>query len=323
MDRRRLLAAGLALPLAGLLGCDRPTPLLRVASIVWIGYEPLFLARDLGYYDDARLRLVEPPSNTDSLMALATGDVEAACLTLDECLIAREGGLDLRVILVFDDSAGADAFMARPGIKTLAELRGKRVGVEDSANGALMLAKTLEAAGLTPADVIKVPVVGDRQVAAYQADQVDALVTFEPFATRLAALGAVRLLDTSRFPGLIVDVLAVRAAALDRFRAPLTKLVDGYFRALDHLASSPEDAAARMVPRMGIAAEDVLRALHGVHMMNRAANLAWLAGPEPRLLAAARHVGGIMLDSGLLRQPPSLDRLADARFLDPSRGGAA
>jgi NitT/TauT family transport system substrate-binding protein len=318
-----LLAAGLALPLAGLFGCDRPAPLLRVASIVWIGYEPLFLARELGYYDHSGLRLIEPPSSTDSLMALATGDVEAACLTLDECLIARVGGLDLRVVLVFDDSAGADAFMARPGIKTLAELRGKRVGVEDTANGALMLAKTLEAAGLAPADVVKVPVVGDRQVAAYQAGEVDAVVSFEPYATRLAGLGAVRLLDTTRFPGLIVDVLAVRAAALDKFSAPLAKLVDGYFRALGHLAGSPGDAAARMAPRMGIAPDDVLRALQGVHMMDRAANLAWLAGPEPRLLAAARRVGGIMFESGLLRQEPSLDRLADARFLGPVRGAAS
>jgi NitT/TauT family transport system substrate-binding protein len=289
--------------------------LFRVASIVWVGYEPLFLARELGYYDNARLRLVETPSNTDSVMALATGDVEAACLTLDECLVAREGGLDLRIVLVFDDSAGADVFMARPEIKTLADLRGKRIGVEDTANGALMLAKTLEAAGLAPDDVIKVQVFGDNQVTAYRKHQVDALVSFEPYATRLAALGAVRLLDSTRFPGLIVDVLAVRAEAVDEFRTPLTKLVDGYFRALDHLADAPDDAAARMAPRMAIGAGDVLRALRGVRMMNRADNQGWLAGTEPKMLAVARDVGGIMRKNGLLREAPRFDRLVDARFL--------
>ena len=59
--------------------------------------EPLFLARELGYYNDARLRLVELPSSTANLMALASGEVEAATLTLDELLIAREGQLDTAV----------------------------------------------------------------------------------------------------------------------------------------------------------------------------------------------------------------------------------
>ncbi len=64
-----------------------PVPLTRVGGILWVGYEPLFLARDLGRYDAGTLRLVEMPSNTANLMALATGELEAATLTLDEFLL--------------------------------------------------------------------------------------------------------------------------------------------------------------------------------------------------------------------------------------------
>jgi len=280
------------------------------------------MARALGYYDHVRLRLVEAPSNTDSLMALATGDVEAACLTLDECLIAREGGLDLRIIMVFDDSAGADVIMARPEIKSLADLRGKRIGVENTANGALMLAKTLGMAGLAPADVIKVPVSGDIQITSYRTHKVDALVSFEPYATRLAALGAMRLLDSTRFPGLIVDVLAVRASTIEGFQSQPRELVRGYFRALDHLTRAPHNAAALMAPRMGISADEVLHALQGVRMMDRAANLTWLAGPEPRLMSVAKSIGSIMHQAGLLHSAPNLGSLADPRFLPQSEGTA-
>lgn len=313
MNRRRFLAAGCTLPL--LAACGPPRPLVRVASIVWVGYEPLFLARELGLLDEQAVRLVEMPSNTMSLMALASGEVEAAALTLDECLLAREGGLDVRAVLVFDDSAGTDVVMARPDIRRPAQLAGRRIGLEETAAGALMLSKTLEIAGLDPEQVIKVPLTADRQLAAWQDDTVDALVSYEPHATRLEALGAHRLLDSRAFPGLIVDVLVARTAALEPAPDSFRSLIAAYFSALDHLRREPRDAAARMAPRMGIAPDAVLAALRGVRLMDAAANRAWLAGEPPRLLAAAERVAAIMRASRLLHGPVDLTGLADPRFL--------
>jgi NitT/TauT family transport system substrate-binding protein len=286
-----------------------------VAGIAWVGYEPLFLARELGYYDDARLRLVELPSSTANLMALASGEVEAATLTLDELLIAREGKLDLQAIWVFDESAGADVVMARPTIQTLVQLRGQRIGVEETAVGALMLAQLLAVAQLQPTDVVKVSVSSDRHVAAYAAGEIDAVVCFEPFATQLAKHGARRLLDSSRFPGLIVDLLGARSDALAASPNQFRQLAAGYFRALDYLTQSPERAAALMAPRMNISPEETQQALKGVHLMDLAANHALLDGSTPQLPVLADTVGKLMVQAGLLRSPPALDRLMNPRHL--------
>ena len=290
---------------------------MRVAGIVWIGYEPMFLARELGYYHQSRLRLVEASSNTTSLMALATGDVEAATLTLDEVLTAREGGLDVRVILVFDESAGADVVMAAPGIRTLADLRGKRIGVEDTAVGALILAKLLEMAQLTPGEIVKVPLTAERHLSAYGAGEVDAVVSFEPYATQLANKGAHRLLDSTQFPGLVVDVLAARAEALQAAPDQFRQLCAGYFHALTHLQRAPAQASRPIAERMGIRPAEVLDALDGVHMLDLADNHTWLAPPKPELLSAARSVAELMHRARLLARLPDLDGLADARFLPP------
>jgi NitT/TauT family transport system substrate-binding protein len=315
--RRRLLQACLGLPLAGLSGCSRPLPPVRVAGIVWVGYEPLFLARELGHYNQSRLRLVESPSNTASLMSLATGDVEAASLTLDEFLTAREGGLDVRVILVFDESAGADVVMARPQIRALTDLRGKRIGVEHTAVGALMLAKLLEAAGLAADEVVKVALTSERHLAAYRAGEIDAVVSFEPYATQLAQAGAHRLLDSSAFPGLIVDVLAARSEALQAAPDQFRQLCAGYFRALAHLKHDPTEASKLMAQRMGIQSAEVLEALEGVRMLDLADNHAWLNAPRPRLLEVARSLADLMLTNRLLMRRPKLDGLIDARHLPP------
>lgn len=313
--RRRFLAASALVPLALAGACsDRPV-LTRVGGTLWIGYEPLFLARELALYEPAILRLVEMPSNTANLMSLATGDLEAATLTLDECLLAREGGLDVRAILVFDYSAGADVIMCRPGIERLDDLRGKRVGVEETASGALMLAKLLETARLAPADIVRKRVTGDHQLRAYAANEVDVLVSWEPYATQLQALGARRLFDSSQFPGLIMDVLVARADALARAPDSFRQLVAGHFQALDYLRASPDEAYRRMAPRMGVSPDAVRAAQQGIRFIDLAANRGWLAGPRPGLVPAADKVARLMTSVGLLKKVPALGDLADPRFL--------
>ena len=314
-DRRLLLASAAGLSLAALSACQQPEPLVRVAGISWVGYAPLFLARELGYFNATNLRLLELPSNSASLMALASGQVEAAALTLDEVLVAREGQVDLRVIMVFDESAGADVVMARPDITQLVQLRGRRIGVENTANGALMLSRTLDAAGLRPDDIVQVPIVGPAQVSSYAQKEVDAVISFEPFASQIARLGAVRLIDSRRFPGAIVDVLAATASALAHSPGQFGQLLAGYFQALGVLEKSPAQAAALMVPTLGISATELLAALQGVHMMSLADNQRLLGSATPGLGPMAQSVSALMLRSGLLHTSPSLDALTEARFL--------
>lgn len=316
--RRRFLVASALAPLALVAACSIPPPLTRVGGILWIGYEPLFLARELGLYDPGILRLVEMPSNTANLMALATGELEAATLTLDEYLLAREGGLDLRAILVFDDSAGADVIMSRPGIERLEDIKGKRIGVEETANGAFILARLLEKSGLAQHEVVTVRLTGDIHVKAYHAGEVDVLVSWEPYATQLQALGARRLLDSRQFPGLIIDLLVARADALERTPAAFRQLLAGHFQALDYLRASPDEAFRRMAPRMGVSAEDVRVAQQGIRPMDLEANRTWLGGTRPELGAAASKVAGVMVSSKQLKRVPTLENLVDPHFLPGS-----
>lgn len=300
---------------AGLLGCQRPVAPVRVASNVWLGYETLFLARELGYLSPATLRLIEYPSSSDGMMALANREVSLATLTLDEFLLAREGGLDARAILVFDESNGADAVVARADIQGLSGLKGKRIGVESTAVGALMLAKLLEVANLQLRDIIKVDVTVDQHVSVYERGQVDAVVTFEPLAQQLRDRGAQTLLDSSQFPGLILDLLVVDGSALGESESAIKELVAGHFRALTYLEANPMDAARLMAPRLQLEPHAVLLAWKGIRMSDLSSNRVWLSGASPRLTGVAETVGLMLQRARLLKRAPVLDRLCDVRFL--------
>jgi NitT/TauT family transport system substrate-binding protein len=71
--RRRLLVSAAGLSLSGLSACQRPESLVRVAGTSWVGYAPLYLARELGYLKNTKVRLLELTTAAASLMALAAG----------------------------------------------------------------------------------------------------------------------------------------------------------------------------------------------------------------------------------------------------------
>lgn len=326
--RRRVLGGAAATAAAsvavaiGLAGCSRREPLLRIASNVWPGYELMHAAQALGRFDETELRIIEMPSSTDVLQALASGAIEGGGLTLDELLSARADGLDLCAVLVFDESTGADALIAQAEIGSLAALAGKRIGVEQTATGALVLHAALQAAGLRLDQVQPVFMTVANHLAAWQARQVDALVTFEPVLGAAAAQGGRRLFDSHAMPGQIIDVLAVHRSALQRSPQALRRLVQMQFEMQALWRSDPQRLAPSIGARMGLAPAQVPAFLDGLSMPDLLENHQWLAGSQPRLLTSARHLEQVMRKAHLLTHGAPQTPLCSAALLPALPTGA-
>lgn len=307
---------GSACGAALLPGCELAAAPLIVGVSVWPGYEPMILAKSLGWIDETQIRFVETASATQSMELLAQGTIDAAGLTLDEVLRARERGVDLAVVLVCDISAGADVFLTRAGIKQLKDIKGARVGVEENAAGALMLGEVLKAAGLQRSDITVVPLASNDHRRAWIDGQVDAIATFEPSAGHILALGANTLFDSRAIPDLIVDVLAVRMSVLTSAYAPaLRQLVATHLKALRYLDTHPGDASYRIAPRFNVAPADALGLFRGLVLPDAANNRRLLAGPQPALNKSIAAIAASLQDAGILKTTPQSVSLLVADYL--------
>ena len=317
MPLRSLLAFLLILLLT--TGCTEPYKPFRVGSNVWIGYESLYLARALGQFDGTPIQLVEMNNATEVSNALRAGVLEGAALTLDEVLTVCQDGIDLRVVLIMDFSEGADVLLARPEFPDLESLRSRRIGVESSAVGAILLQEALESAGMSSAEVQVVHLAVDHHVDAWGKDQVDALVTFEPVRTRILQKGAHELFSSRQIPGRILDVLVVRADLDARQQNHLRQLLRGHFAALDVLRQQPLAAARRMAPRTQISEPEVLSSFEGVRIPDLEENRRLLAGDAPDMTASVRRLAEWMLAQQMFRRrviPEEIVRnLFDDRWL--------
>src|SRR5512135_2890896 len=93
---------GLLAIAACLAGCQPPAEPLRIVSSPWPGYEPLYLARDLGYLKETSVRITELPSSNLNMEAFSNGSTDLSTLTLDETLTLLAKGQKLRILLVMD-----------------------------------------------------------------------------------------------------------------------------------------------------------------------------------------------------------------------------
>lgn len=299
-----------------LAACTQPTPPLRIGTNIWAGYEPLYLARNIGLLAPEQARLVEYTSASQVMEAFADGAIEAAALTLDEALLLQQQGTGARIVLVMDYSNGADVLLAKPEIGDLSALRGKRVGVEKTALGAYMLSRALSHAGIPYRDIKPVALDVHAHESAYLTDKVDAVVTFEPVKGKLLAAGARNLFDSSQIPGEIIDVLVVRddldASRLSQAQA----LLKAWFGALEYLRLHPAEAAEHMAPRLHLDAAGTLQALEGIRLPGESENRKLLQGSPAPLAGQISKLAGMMLEQKLLHNSDHSGPLLDNTLLE-------
>ncbi|MGY0196253.1 ABC transporter substrate-binding protein [Leptothrix sp. BB-4] len=322
-ERRRWLrlacqagALGLLAPaLTTLPGCARAEPQLRVGSNIWPGYALLHAAEELGQLDPAQVRMIEMPAASDVLQALAAGTIEAGGLTLDELLTARADGLDLVAVLVFDESRGGDAVVARSNVRDLQDLAGRRIGVEQSAVGALVLQAALRSAGLRLDQVEPVVLTAAEHVDAWQDRRIDALVTFEPTVSLLQAQGGRRLFDSRSMPGAILDVLAVHRPVLERHPQGLRKLAAAHLGLLAQWQKEPARLEPVLGRQLGLSPTELRQAYDGLSLPDLDANRNWLGGQTPMLATSANALVDVMTMGRMLPRRPPLEGLTSTLAL--------
>jgi len=276
------------------VACDESPPRssLRVGLLMWPGYEPPLLAREAGLIDRDSVSIVDYGAPSDVLRDYRDGALDAAALTVQ---FSSELGPDgHRIVLVIDESSGGDAIVARPGITSLAALRGRRVGVEPNPLSAYVLLRAIAGAGLDADDVETVPIDVDRTVDALHSGEVDAVVTYDPYRARLLDSGAIEIFDSASMPGEIYDVLYVHETVFEQRREEVCGLVRGWLDAVERLRRVPPEFDDSIRTREGRTAAGLIDELTGVRLVGAELNARLLGGSDAALITTIRRSAEVL-----------------------------
>jgi NitT/TauT family transport system substrate-binding protein len=204
--------------------------------------------------------------------AFGAGKIDANSHTNGDHLILAAGGKKGVAILVNDYSAGNDQIVAKPGIKTLADLKGKKVGVEVNIVDHLLLDYGLEKAGLSINDVTLVNMPTNDTPQALGSGGVDAVGCWQPIAGQAAASvpGAKAIYTSADAPGLIYDCLFVSAESYAARKDDWQKVVGVWYKTWDYIhdPATRAEAIAIMAARVKVDPATYAKFVDGTHLLS-------------------------------------------------------
>ena len=272
--------------------------------------ELAMMAQEAGFFRDAGvdIRLVEFEDLSDAQRAFEQGKLDGLAATLVEVLVTRNSGLrDLRAMRVIAVSEGADLLLAPRAVGSMAELRGRRVGVEIASLGHYVLARALHKAGLSLSDVTPVTMAQHAMEGALLAGEVAAVVTYPPRSIALRTDPRWHALFTSReIPREVVHVYAFDAQAIARRLGELQAFFRAIDRAYHRLSAEPLTSCRAMAARGHVDAELFCASMReGLRWIPPSDQGDYL-GPAMALQASVDTVQRELARSGLIGARPGL-----------------
>lgn len=226
---------------------------ITMAGNPFVGLAPFYVAMDKGFFEECGLdfSLVDFDDSSASCSALLSDKVDVAYLTLDAAIIA-ESQYDedmLKIISIVDESAGADGILAKNEIASIADLKGKTIGVTINQTSHYLLLQALKSAGISDEDVNMVDMTASDAGVSFISGDLDAAVTWEPYLSNAVNEGAGKIIFSSAdAPGSIMDVLAVKAEQQDA--EWLEKIDEAVQMGLDYLnAEDTREEAVEIVSK--------------------------------------------------------------------------
>jgi NitT/TauT family transport system substrate-binding protein len=258
---------------------------LKIRYSTWVGYGPLFLAREKGFYKDEQVdvELVNMEDPKEGFFAMAAGRLEGVVSTIDTMVLYLKTGKEYQYVLALDDSAGGDGIVARKEVSSVKDLKGKKVAFAEGSVSQFFLNVLLKDAGLTQKDIDAVNMTAGDAGAAFVAGKVDAAVTWEPWLTRgkNAPHGHV-VVDSSKTPGLITDILIFRRDVIEKRAREVQGVVNAWNRAVAYWEKNPKESNEIMARAVGGWLKDPKvfeETLTGIKFYNREANVTFFGTP--------------------------------------------
>jgi NitT/TauT family transport system substrate-binding protein len=326
---RKLLRLSAALA-AGLLlatlapGLSAQAETIKIAHSTWVGYGPLYIARDMGFFKnnglDIELVVMEDPK--ERFPTLMADRIQMIASTVDTALLYMKKPDDFQYVVAIDDSNGGDGIVANKDIKSIADLKGKNVAVNEGSVSEFYLNVLLAKENLKESDLNIVNMTASDAGSAFVSQRVDAAVTWEPWLSRGKATSHGHLLiDSSTTPGLITDVLIAKTSWVKAHEKEVAAIVKSWNEAVAFYRAHPDQAIPIMASGVGgwlKDPKDFKETLPGIKFYGEADNKAFFGTKEKpgQLYQTVKDAIEIWSSHGKMRVQTTPDNLIDYSFVN-------
>lgn len=293
---------------------------VKVAHATWVGYGPLYIAKELGYFDaeglDVSLIIIEDESQYAA--ALASNNIDGLGNVLDREVIHYAKGTDEVVLFGMDESTGGDGVVSSAEIKNVADLKGKTVGMDKSSTSYFFFLSILDKYGVDEKDINILEMGASDAGAAFVAGRIDAAVTWEPWLTNAGQREGGHVLVSSKdMPKTIVDVFVMNGAFVKAHPEVPAKMTRCWNKAVAWYEANPGKGNEIMAKAMGLKTQEMADMASGVTFIGSEANKVFFdKAVDNNIFQVAERAIGFWKSKGIITKDVDVDKLISADYVN-------
>jgi NitT/TauT family transport system substrate-binding protein len=266
----KLLLAIASIGLASLAGV-RGDP-IKIGYSDWPGYTVMEIAKQKGWFKDAGLDvdMVWFDYNA-SIDALSSGKIDADMIVASDAMVTGASGAKTKIVCLVDYSEGSDMIIGAPGIDSIKDLKGKKVGVELTLVEHMLLFQALKVNGMSQSDITLVGTSTDKTPQTLASGQVSAVGAWYPISGQALQQvpGSKKLFTSADAKGLIFDVIAVNPTSYAEHKDDWAKITAIYYKCVNYLMdpATRDDAIKIMAAKVGADPAAYAKNVPGTHFL--------------------------------------------------------
>ena len=243
----------------------------------WPGWVAWQVAIEKGWFKEAGVNVeFKWFDYSASINAFSANQLDAVSVSNGDNLVIASGGTKGIMILATDYSAGNDVIIAKEGINSIADLKGKSIATEKGLVDHLLLSTALDDAKISLSDVKLVNSMTNELPQVFASNSVDAIAVWQPVANQaLKSVAGSKIIYTSKDkPGLIYDTLTVNMSHLAANKEQWAKLIQVWDKTVKYIndPATHADAVKIMSNRVGVDPQQYEQFIGGTHLLDVAAN---------------------------------------------------
>lgn len=227
---------------------------MRVGITSWAGFDIVLYAQEAGLFKQRGLdvQLIRFENQQDSTRAMLRGTLDATFVSLWDVVQSDSRSDKPAVLMVTNISHGADGIVAQPAIKSVANLRGKRVGAKLGTVNHLILLEALKLHQIKPEEVKIEDISNETAVDLMQQGRLDAAVIWQPLLGETAqAIKGNIIFTTQEVDSLVIDTLVSRLALTPTKKAELKQFIIAWFDIMSAVEKKPNVVFQKVAQNLG------------------------------------------------------------------------
>jgi NitT/TauT family transport system substrate-binding protein len=324
-----LLATVIIFVVAHYFKPDKKQP-LKISISSCPGTAHVFIAQQKGFFEKngVEVELVLKRNVTESSRMYRYGQVDGVFTLVPDVVIFNSEGIGTKIVYVVCSTHTVDAIVGRPEFDSLADLRGKKVGIEGvNTSSHVFVLKALEQAGVNESDIYFESVYVSDVLSALEQGRISAGHIWGVSISRALKGGYKVLCTAADVPGVTTHVLVFESKTVENRPRDIRAIVKSILEARDYMYKNMDEAIVIVSKALALDEEELLEGIGGVSHLDLKDNFEAMKKSE-QMTSIYRH-GAIAADffwqKGQISRVPDFDGIVEPKFVKDlaasARGG--